>query len=68
MTDYRVVDLIIWAANERIKLPMSAEEIIALEDQGFVVDLDTGQILTEAEADTLIARLLRPESDNTQWN
>lgn len=66
MSDYRVVDLIIWAANERIKLPMSAEEIIALEDQGFVVDLTTGQVLTEAAADAQVAQLLG--TDPAQWN
>lgn len=40
----RIAELLSWAAEEGLVLPMPAETIIALEDAGAVVDLRTGAI------------------------
>lgn len=45
MSNTRVRELVELAATEGFTLPLSAEAIVALEDQGHVVDLTTGQIL-----------------------
>lgn len=42
--DKRIADLLAWAAEEGIALPLPAATIIALEDAGAVVDLRTGAI------------------------
>lgn len=47
----RVLELEAWAAQEGIPLPMQAEEIVRLEDMGFVIDLRTGQILEDIDPD-----------------
>lgn len=43
-TAQRIADLLLWAAEEGIALPMPASTIIALEDTGAVVDLVTGAV------------------------
>mgnify|MGYP001255408346 FL=1 len=50
MNDPRILELLDWAAATGLPLPRPAEEILALEDAGHVVDLATGDILWE-EAD-----------------
>jgi len=47
----RVLELEEWAALEGIPLPIPAEEIVRLEDLGFVIDLRTGQILEDIDPD-----------------
>ena len=47
----RVLELEVWAAQEGISLPIPAEEIVRLEDMGFVIDLRTGQILEDIDPD-----------------
>ena len=47
----RVLELEVWAAQEGISLPIPAEEIVRLEDMGFVIDLHTGQILEDIDPD-----------------
>jgi hypothetical protein len=44
MTDNRISELLQLAAEEGLTLPYPPETIIALEDQGAVVDLRTGAI------------------------
>ncbi len=47
----RVQELEAWAALQGLKLPRPAQEIVALEEQGHAVDLESGDILwNEAEA------------------
>ena len=43
----RIEELEDFARTEGLILPFSAAEIVALEDQGFVIDLRTGQILED---------------------
>lgn len=47
MSDNRIIELIEHAAREGIDLPMPAESIAALEDAGHVVDLVSGEIITD---------------------
>ena len=47
----RLEELYQFARDEGITLPMPAEEIIRLEDLGFVIDLRTGQILEDVDPD-----------------
>ena len=47
----RVLELEAWAVQEGISLPIPAEEIVRLEDIGFVIDLHTGQILEDIDPD-----------------
>lgn len=49
-TDTRIAELLEWAESEGRELPLRPETIIALEDAGAVVDLDTGAVLP-GEAD-----------------
>ena len=42
--DPRAGELLAWEAETGRALPMPAAEIIALEDGGWIVDLDTGAI------------------------
>ena len=51
MLDPRVQELLDWMAMTGLELPYTIEEILALEDQGHVVDLITGEIHYDA-ADT----------------
>lgn len=44
--DTRAGELLALAIAEGIDLPMSVDEIIALEDAGHIVDLLTGEVLT----------------------
>jgi hypothetical protein len=44
MTDNRISELLQWAEEEGRTLPYAAEAIIALEEQGAVVDLLTGAV------------------------
>lgn len=46
MFDNRRQELLDLVTREGIALPMSIEEILALEDDGHVVDLETGHIIT----------------------
>jgi|GEM_PF-6707242 len=48
MNDPRILELLDWAAATGLPLPRPAEEILALEDAGHVVDLATGDILWDA--------------------
>lgn len=43
--DKRVAELLELAETEGITLPYSPERIVAIEDQGHVVDLQTGHII-----------------------
>ena len=47
-TDVRKIELIELAYREGIDLPMTPEEIIAIEDAGGIVDLRTGEVLHDA--------------------
>ncbi|MCB0083786.1 MAG: hypothetical protein KDE47_22760 [Caldilineaceae bacterium] len=47
----RIEGLEEFAAAEGFTLPMPALEIVRLEDQGFVIDLHTGQILEDVDID-----------------
>ena len=51
MTDIRIQELEELATAEGIKLPMSPEQIIALEDDGHVVDLKNGGIIIDGAND-----------------
>ena len=42
--EQRIADLLAWAAEEGIALPLPAATIIALEETGAIVDLHTGAI------------------------
>lgn len=53
VVDERIAELKEQAAEDGITLPMSPEKIAALEDQGHVVDLITGQVI-EGGADLFI--------------
>ena len=53
-TTDRVSELEQFARAEGLELPMPALEIVQLEDQGFVVDLHTGQILEDVDPDESI--------------
>lgn len=44
-TDVRITELNELAATEGIKLPWPAAVIVAMEDQGHIVDLTTGLVL-----------------------
>lgn len=43
-------DLLTWEEENDAALPMGEMEIAALEAAGFVVDLVTGEVMTEEEA------------------
>lgn len=45
MTDKRVAELEQLASAEGFTLPMTAEQIIAIEDAGHTVDLLTGEVI-----------------------
>lgn len=47
----RIEELEAFARAEGFTLPIPAAEIVALEDQGFVIDLHTGQILEDVDID-----------------
>jgi hypothetical protein len=38
-----------WAQETGLPLPLPTEEIIALEDEGMIVDLETGEVFENAE-------------------
>lgn len=42
--DSRVHDLLAWMAETGKKLPCSIKTILAYEDAGFVIDLETGEL------------------------
>lgn len=44
----RIIDLLNFAAEEGLTLPLPAAQIAALEERGHVVDLATGEIRTHA--------------------
>ena len=46
-------DLLTWEEENDALLPngMTAEEIADLEERGYIVNLETGEIITESEAD-----------------
>ena len=54
LTTDRISELEQFAALEGIQLPMPAIEIVQLEDQGFVIDLETGQLLEDVDVDEAI--------------
>ncbi len=45
MADQRIDELRRWEQETGQKLPLTAEEIVYLEDQGNMVDLETGELL-----------------------
>lgn len=47
MSDPRIQELQEWSKETGLPLPMPAEEIIELEDQGLIVDLKTGDTLVD---------------------
>jgi hypothetical protein len=47
----RIGEIEQFAAFEGLTLPMSAQEIVRLEELGFVLDLRTGQILEDVDID-----------------
>ena len=49
MSDPRIQELEEWSEETGLPLPMPAEEIIELEDQGLIVDLETGETLADLE-------------------
>lgn len=42
--DVRAGELLAWSAETGIPLPATVEEILAIEDSGGVVDLETGAV------------------------
>lgn len=48
-----IEDLLTWEEENDALLPnnMTPEEIAELEDQGYIVNLETGEIIPETEAD-----------------
>lgn len=52
MSDYdsRAGELLALAIAEGIDLPMTVDEIIRLEDAGFIVDLLSGEVLSSVTA------------------
>ncbi|MEZ4707582.1 MAG: hypothetical protein R3A44_10265 [Caldilineaceae bacterium] len=57
----RISELEQFARAEGLDLPIPALEIVRLEDQGFVIDLRTGQILEDIDIDEQIPFELRGE-------
>ena len=53
MSDVRINELNELAAAEGIKLPWPAAVIVALEDQGHVVDLVTGLVIQQGSTDRI---------------
>ena len=49
MADQRIEELRQWEKETGQKLPLTAEEIVYLEDQGNLVDLETGELLDNPE-------------------
>jgi hypothetical protein len=49
MANNRIEELEAWAQETGLPLPMPAEEIIYLEDQGMLVDLVTGEVFENPE-------------------
>ena len=47
--DPRVGELLALEIEMGRSLPMPASEIVALEDSGYIVDLDTGQVLSRVK-------------------
>jgi len=45
--DTRAAELMVWEIETGQPLPMGIPEILAAEDAGLVVDLETGDILTD---------------------
>ena len=45
----RIKELEEWSEETGLPLPMSAEEIVYLEDQGNIVDLETGEVTEDPE-------------------
>lgn len=68
MIDTRVEELEAWAAAEGIDLPIPAADIIALEDEGLVVDLETGQILEDVDPDEPVDLQPNTPSNAGDWN
>lgn len=56
----RVQEIEDFAAEEGITLPMPAEQIVAIEEQGSIVDLVTGQIFDEPDE-------VAPEPESKWW-
>ncbi len=54
MNDNRIQELEEWAAENGRDLPMSAQEIVELENDGHLVDLETGEIIIDGASDTFI--------------
>lgn len=57
----RIADLVSTANEEGIDLPMAPELIAALEQQGHVVDLLTGDVIVNGADEPLELGLLRME-------
>jgi hypothetical protein len=49
MAKSRIEELEEWSEETGLALPMAAEEIVYLEDQGMIVDLETGEVTENPE-------------------
>ena len=45
----RLNELYEWSEETGLPLPLAAEEIVYLEDQGHIVDLETGEVFENPE-------------------
>lgn len=63
----RVQDLINWALEEGIELPLPAETIARLEEGGAVVDLLTGAIIPGG-ADVRYSATVLGQANAVVWN
>ena len=52
--DPRIDELYEWSEETGLPLPLNPETIIQLEDQGLIVDLETGDILEDGENDGIL--------------
>jgi hypothetical protein len=49
MANNRIAELEAWSQETGLPLPMPAAEIVYLEDQGMLVDLETGAVFENPE-------------------
>ena len=52
--DTRAGELLAWEIESGRPLPMGIPEILAAEDAGLIVDLDTGEILTDVTVSSTV--------------
>ena len=61
--DARAGELLAWSAATGLQLPLSVPEILALEDAGHVVDLETGIVLVDAVSVRIGATVIGEATD-----